>query len=929
MSEYLALNLHVALATYPKAQIEEYRKRIISYHTEFRDGTQKHFQNGNEHFKDNLELQGKWNNLYEPAVYHIFGNYDVAFISLTHSFKFSQRLFFPKYDVSNSEIESNSYQILTGLATDLKENQVIETFNEGKKRKFVCITNLKFSNGFLIGNGRKLIEATIKKLNEKLANKFNANANWLFFQSFSWFEISILFFTNNTDDFAEFLHIVRELSIIELDDCNGIITNSFYDDYKDKNTAVKVLQYYHVFSDTQSHIGVEFEHFKTGDLSDAKLKTQIEWITKPGQLQGLQKALQNSPELQGIFKNDIVSLTGKTDYWFEEVNSELLSNNQKLFQYVLNNDTTCKDTPHESIRTFFRNYRTRVLMTSPESLHSKPDTNSAHHESSPLKKLVISQKIVEEVYSQLRTLKVSRHIRQKINKIFFNYNIGINDPILYIYFLDLYNFVQHLRATIQAEYDCFQKGFVENKNDDIPKTVFQIELVLEKFIRVFSEANTIRGLNGYAFEEIYDFDLDVNSSCQQLLTTYNTIAIELGNELIDGGSHPQVVQLNLHNTESNDVSINYNVYHLINGPEFVLSAIIKEILNSRFKDTGEKNPTNELYKNLSSVFENSENPLIKDWFHKGYLLPDYYLSDAIRVMLVFNFETDLYAYWLRVFNFQNTTLYSTVGVMDERYFKQELFRLVFVTGIFDPDKIDSLNCPTPELASYWNRHFYDVKTAVKDILNNEKIDGINSRQFLINGLIEVLSKIYKASPYNPILDIIKGSKTIDYQTNFEKKLILSFNNKVTNSTLKMPIINRGVALQVFKDLLFKVNEFVEYDKEKHGSPTIFLYCMMYSYLKTLYEKNDGKVNMLRRNWKDGEPMQSFIEHSPTDALFSVDPHGGLFFADFDKKNEYYNIRNAMLQSLWHLSLVLKKDFIINSPKKTQNDTTTNQNPMAL
>ncbi len=906
MSEY-ALNLHVALATYPKAQIQRYVDDITKYHQTFRDGTANHFR---ADFQDSEP--GCWAELYQPAVYHIFGNYDVAFISLTHSFKFSQRLFMPKYDKDKEDIEVNSYQILTGLASTGNSELVLNTFAECKDRKFICITNLKFSNGFLIGNGQILTISAIKKLNEKLATKFNANSNWLFFQSLSWFEMSVVFFTDNTDNFSSFLDIVRELSIRELDNHETIITNSLYGTYKDKNAPLdseKVLPKYHVFSDTQSHIGVEFEYFKTKNVGNMKLKTQIEWTTKPGQLFGLTNALKKG-KIRNVFNKKVVSLTGKTDYWFEEKKSDLLSNNQKLFNHLLKNDA---GEQHDSIRTFFRNYRTRVLMDSPESKKSGQNANSPYHGVSPLKKLTISHETINNVYDRLRTLKVSRHIRQKINKIFFNYNIGISDPILYIYFLDLHNFVKHLCDIIEAEHGYFISNFigVKEENREIPKTVFEIESILEKFIRVFSEANTIRGLNGYAFEEIYDFDLDVNSSCQQLLTTYNSIVIALGNELIDGQKHPQVVQLNLHNTESNDVSINYNVYHLINGPEFVLSAIVKEILNSRFTDKSEGNSMNELYTKLFDAFENSTDPLIIDWIKQNLILPDYYLSDAIRVMLVYNFDIELYVYWLWVFNFQNTTLYSTVGVMDERYFKQELFRLVFVVALFDEAAMNKLECPTPELASYWNRHFYAVKTAVTCFFETADI----KRDLIIAGIVKFFQKgvlsnnITGLVAFNKYIKGLTDSVLSQYEIKEDNPIKIMFENIGLWHPLHPNIQNRVAMLQIFKENQYNKNEPVIYDESRHHSPTTFLYCMTYSYLKTLYEKNNGQINMLRRSWEDGEPMKHFINESPEDSLFLIDPHGGLFFADFDKKDDYYKIRNAMLKSLWHLSLVLKKEFI--------------------
>ena len=55
--------------------------------------------------------------------------------------------------------------------------------------------------------------------------------------------------------------------------------------------------------------------------------------------------------------------------------------------------------------------------------------------------------------------------------------------------------------------------------------VKEIEKKLNYYIEVFQESYNVRFLNGYLFENISDFDLDFNSSIQQLLTSYGLISI--------------------------------------------------------------------------------------------------------------------------------------------------------------------------------------------------------------------------------------------------------------------------------------------------------------------------------------------------------------------------------------------------------------------
>ncbi len=76
-------------------------------------------------------------------------------------------------------------------------------------------------------------------------------------------------------------------------------------------------------------------------------------------------------------------------------------------------------------------------------------------------------------------------------------------------------------------------------------------------------------MNCYHFEDITDFDLDINSSVQQLLSAYSTMSNELGNLFYPEYKYGPIVQLHLNDTIANYISINYYTHHLTS-PEFAI-----------------------------------------------------------------------------------------------------------------------------------------------------------------------------------------------------------------------------------------------------------------------------------------------------------------------------------------------------------------------
>lgn len=891
------LTVHIALATYPKAQTRPYVRSISEYYRKFKRNAKSNYSD-----RDSDPDVAMMDGLYEPLTYHLFGNFDVAFISLIDNNKFTQKIFFPESDSTGSQInvDTNSYQVLTGLWCKNALEDTKNFVNTYGKKKFICITNLKLSNGLLVGNGYDFLKLVEDVVSQKVKN-VDKDADIIFLQSFSWFEASLIIFTDTIDKIPSLVDQLRELTVKDLPQPREILTNSLYSSFVKPN-ELQYLQDYHIFADSQSYIGIEYSAFidPKHDFSKIDLKTQIEWQVKPGQLSKLIKQL-DEVKIFNFKEKKIYSITGKSDYWIPET-SDSLDNNHKLFHTFLSEDEAQPNGEMENkqaIRDYIRSYKTKTLI--PLNIENRSTEFSSQRFPHPFKSaLYMDAQEIRATYDQLKSLKISRHIRQKINKIFFNYNNGIQDPVLCIYFNDFYNFIRKLRLVIHEEHGKFIRAFDGDGyyTKESSKTVYQIERILSDYIQAFEEGYHIRTLNCYQFEEIFDFDLDLNSSIQQLLTTYNTIVIDIADSIVNNElyGHPQIVQLNLRNTESNLISINYNIYHLT-APEFVFFTLGKEILNSFARDKNSaRHDIAILISTYKEMIKNSRDPLIATMNRERLLVPQSYAIDAIQLVYICHLDIHLFEYWFWMYNFQHTSMYTTKGVFDEYHFKKELFRLVLLVGVFSIEHIDKLTCPIEEVASFWSRYFPSIKKAVVTTIQEDKMLRLNLMAKL---------KIF-----------IKSTSSEDSASDFDRKL-----DGIKESFLsRSDTINRLGEIEDFYSNIFSKNPHYIYHFKRDSSESKpdFLRKIMYSYLRLIFERNGKSVAILRRKLTDGTPSEIFMDNvNNVDKLFLIDPLGGQFFTNKRNEKFYYSVQTNMLRTLWSYALLSKRDFLVNAWERSK------------
>jgi hypothetical protein len=895
---YGAETLHIALVSLSQKEARKQVNQLVDHlYKPYRD-----------HIDDYINsAAGAEENLYEPLKYYLFGNYDVGLISLVNNYKFSQRQVTPW--VGNESLPTNAFQVIAGACPIFQPKfSLVDFFAQRREKKehFVGIVNLKLTNRLLIGNGcfyleplLLLIEETLKGLSDE-----HKSFDYLVQISYSWFEVTIIVFSDQADILAQVIPVIRRLSFEDLKgvmdetERKALLGNSLYDPELGNNTVYGRTNP-HLFGDTHSYFGVStetlenLEHFPDLGL----LQTQIDWEVKPGYLVNLLEKLEEiRHNNESLIRKEAHQLIGKMDYMVETRASHF-RDNLRLLNKLMEN---------EKIFDYARKVKTRLLFP-------VEDTGTVVSESEEVipnfRKWILSSKAasphpLQDLNDNLKMLKISRNVRGKLLKIYYNYNNGIQDPILFTYFLDFDFFIRDLSKMIAG--DSKEYAAVVESMDGWPglkKSVHETESVYVEMIQIFEEGYNIRMLNCHHYEDINDFDLDFNSSIQQLLTTYSTIAAHLASIFYKETFGP-VVQLNLKNTMSNYRSINYDVYHLTS-PEFVFFTLAKELMNKYvYADKELKKGSTEL--TIRGVIEELrkevEKTQLMELLHTQLIEFEYYYLDAIKLVLTCNLDTELFIYWFWIYSFQNAALFDKSGDMNEDHFRKELTRLYFVLGLFGED-IFALQCPVPEIYFLWERHSLSIAEEVNYFFSKSKQ--------LPEFKYTILAAFHypEGGPGGPGGPAYPPSPNkASWLGKLESLLDPKYRGAFFDS--KAGPILAGAA--------YTEHQYAEYSRKlEQGRPVYcdreavnemhFINAFMYSHLRLLYEKNGKQVRMLRRDLKTGKPLKCFIRNSDDDYLYQVDPLGGIFFANHQRSTEYLRIRNATLQSLWHFGMICKKN----------------------
>lgn len=805
--------------------------------------------------------------LYKPLKFYMLGDYDVCYVSLINNFKFSHRLFEPKEEKKGVVYTPHTFQSFAGFA--LNEVTALDNlFGKSNEYYFAAVINLKLNNGLLLGNGLHFIEAVCKYIGYILGE-----TPYLLTQTFSWFELSLTILLNHPDQLGEILTKLRFAMFRDLEDTISLNKSLYHDFFKKSE-----IQHTSLFADTNSSFGFNSElierplkdAFVKQFCSDAKkkhirLNTDVEWQVKPGHITMVCTILENTRRLREYFNlEEKRMLLGKCDYILRQKDDSILSNFY-MIRY-LHSSKTCTVLEHiRKVRSYVYLDTTSVVDANPNSAVKKMVTLAWDDK---LDKLAIASGDFHKVDKDLKALKVARQIRIKILKIFSNYNNGIQDPILFPYFLDFTIFKDNLIRLISA-----QRESLTQKNTRLR----DLETMLNEHIKVFQEGYTVRFLNGYQFENISDFDLDFNSSIQQLLTSYGTLVYEYGKLFYDDGTYAPIIQLNNTDTVSNDLSINYSVQHLTS-PEFVFATLLKEILNQfDVHNDRLKSLLEDFYETVSDIKDSIDESYLDEMFDSKLIDINYFIIDAIRFIATFNGNFQLFSHWFWSYNFQNASLYDSGGMFNEQYLRMEMLRIYLLKKFYGVEM--TIYCPSPELYTYWTRHEHKIEHVATQIVTVIKDKNIGD---FINLILDTYLKKYRKFD----IDSKVLMERADQMKEFEQ--LANIQPEFSQRQLR---------------------KYSYFSEERQDFEMIqAMDKLMYDTLEEQYKDNRKDIILLRRDWQEGSALANH-HNLYKDRLYLIDQTGGVHFTDTEKMTAYFKSNARVLLDMIHFSYLKKKQFI--------------------
>jgi len=679
-------SVHLAYSTYPDSNEAQFIESKLEIFKRYSEDT-------NRFLVKDESINSK---MYKPLVYHLFGSYDVVFLSLIDNYKFGQKVFDLDTALTGRSI---NFQIVTGTCIDgicssAGKEWMLDLFpnsldkdekRENDFKKYINITNFKVNNGLLIGNGLHLIEKIFNKFVESIPRIYknekgeteNTNDEFIIINSFNWSEITLIQLGDDIKRLQEQVIKLRELSLNQLEDIDDIIKNSLYGELLSKNkldgSTQEDIKHSDLFVDTHSYSGVDYYKYnfsyENGEnpFYEDEFKTAIELQVKPGHLGELSKLLDStsfidakSGEEKNLFESRKLKFkNGKTDFLVKE------SNNSKFYSNYLVNKTL-KD-KNSDFKKHIRKVKTNALVDicrinenvteCLDILNYDPEKhqtgltsfNKILGEEFTIEiKKILSDDQIKNLFdkegiirffplSDIRRLLpklseneirfspeyaenqmkrhdlkaiikisgVSRHLKEKILKAFYNYNNIIQDPILYNEFIDLKGFLVYMLKDILIEVEMLNSYFrdpisIVNKYGGELLNKFSLSEIEDKWkmlLDIFEDAYNNKIHNNYLYEDINEFSIDFNSAINQINAIHDYTVKTFNNvffKRLDGTKKPKyldatIVTQNEIESKSNVVNVNYNVYHYLE-PTLIFSTLMKEVLNGfEYKVKGYKN----------------------------------------------------------------------------------------------------------------------------------------------------------------------------------------------------------------------------------------------------------------------------------------------------------------------------------------------------
>lgn len=882
--------------------------------------------------------------LYKPIPYYLFGNFDIGMLCLVEDFTLSSRRFRPYSHLlsRNKKIQDKGedfqpsnfiYKTINGAVPDLsyleeKQEESLADYHKelvqySKEKPLIAIVNLKLNNALLIGSGSYLINLVLRKLEQHL-NKGKNKVGYKLLLSWSWNEVTVLLFSDNFKAISDTILKIRSFNFKDL---QGFCTPSYEyvlekSLFKNKASKEHNIEETHLFVNTHSTYGFNLDFYFEPDKIKKKFYQEnldffVRWYAKPGHLSEVKDVVE--AELEGNEKGKLVVGKGDFGYSFNGTLKEFI---QHLHNTIGDGNRKIRD-----LNIPFCNH-VKKLYTIPVIAAEVPEskiTDKHFYFNNKLSDYAFDLTIITDLVSDLKKIRVSKTVREKVTNMFVVFNDGIQDPVQYGYFIEIRPFLEWVL------------NWLEEMIQSSTLTVHEIIKELDYFTNNFILAYYNRFGQTHIINEISDYNISFNGGIQQLLTAYDSIYKILANHFGDDTYTSFANVTGESEIRSNFFRVRLNYFHLFQ-PEVFAVVAVHEAVNFFFHRNNI--PELETLRRRKVHFEKTKkegdnNPV--DIIRRlPQALGEYSMMDFMTFKSGFNdSHDDLFEIWYWNHFFQSASNYGQFSEgriarekVNESSFNNRWFRFEFLAMLDDSGEFNTSYIKGLKILN-------EVKTAKKTNVIKDIIKAIDKhpKNKSIRKLLEKLKEIatYKIIDdfLNPknwqneeeknkyLFEYLKNKHPITYtkHTNAIEKIIAG-EKTITKSmqlalskTIKTIYSDRVAAMNILKNASlekFKAGEIVTIEYLVSLLPNTELtlpfvvQSILLAYLGIINEElvNSKKINVLERD-QNGEIGNN-------EGKYTMDPFGGVLTLNYAGRRKHLMYRVLFIRTLWNIGNIFKK-----------------------
>lgn len=876
--------------------------------------------------------------LFEPKTYCLFGNFDLAILSLVDSFGLATRSFHPfshlmsdHHDRDINYVPHNyTFHVISGLAPNLKtvnsqEPDLLErakaTFlSKRDDLPFIGISSFKFNNSLITGGGGEFVDLALRAIQPRLAAAQQAADKpfqYLIFYSFSWHELSVIFFSDNFTTIADQVFNLRELVVEDLQKaCEstpsydyGKITSStllhklLEDDPTEQNTDK--LHNAHLFVHSNTILGYDSDillgdQSALPDQSEEELTFRICWDIKPGHLSAFLEDLNTfeNTSLARLIKEKGRITAGRGDYAYI-IEEKAMDRFVEIVQLIIKSPLSKHIRKVNTTPTFSSEFRKKIGRI--------VDLDQHYLANDKLSSYRFKLDEIGGLRASLRKLRVPKIIQEKVNNMYTIFNDGISDPILYNYFVELRPYLEeviyHIKDTVESS-----KG----------KSVLEITDRLNDITKDFETAYQNRFGQSYIMNEITDFNLKFNGGIQQLVSLFDGAYKTLTSFFINEGDYSRSMAFvaGVSNTMSGQLSVRLNYFHLYQ-PVFFAATATHEAVNFF---PHHRYPSRDLDPDIFLLLKKIKNPTKEEEYKNGFPEKEhlhYFLVDIITFYTTYAEDFELFYYWRLSVYMQMGIAYNVDGSMQQKQFNMLVTRLYLLarltenTAVFEGAFYPPFRPLNESFRYAWEKAFMHAR-----------VEG--DRFFTEN--FELLLAAKKLATGQVIFDFMQAIRELDDdeaklafqallpsdQANTEEDLQgfgdddLFYGTMFNKRQEHIKRISRQIRASFVSGETYSFIKDRRHPQLQMASDAFFLQAMMLAYLQLIKELNKGGISILPRSSEDGKIARVQLEQSTTNRLQAesdiwFDPSGGFFTTNAAIRVTYFKYRSVFLKSLWSFS----------------------------